>query len=294
MNLEKVKMAVKYLLPWQLRYFIKLQEAKGNIYLPKGIKQKSDIKGYNDAFYEFLASLRKYDLSGNIFCEMGPGHFLTHAALAYQLGCEKAILLEIGDFAGIDTKVDFKDIQLKPGIAAIKKLPQVSGTEIWRQFLGMIDAEYYTDGIYGYERIVDDEVDYVYSGMVLEHVRKNIFKQTLSQMYRFMKPGAVCFHLVDLRDHFGGKKNQLRFPEAVWEDKVHYRMDNYTNRLSCREICEIFMDTGFEIIRLKKRKFKSLPVNRKHLDAAFREYSDEDLLIAEFIIIARKPKEKRA
>lgn len=31
MNLEQIKMSVKNAIPWQFRYFIKLQEAKGNL-----------------------------------------------------------------------------------------------------------------------------------------------------------------------------------------------------------------------------------------------------------------------
>lgn len=77
---------------------------------------------------------------------------------------------------------------------------------------------------------------HVDNSAVLEHIRKNIFMDSIDYMSRFMRAGGMCYHTVDFTDHMGGGKNQLRFPELVWEDEDHYRMDNYTNRIQFPEI----------------------------------------------------------
>lgn len=65
-------------------------------------------------------------------------------------------------------------------------------------------------------------------------------------------------------------------------------MDNYTNRISCSEYCELLKKTGFEIVGLNKRKYKKAPIKRSKLDAAFKDMSEDDLLTSNAIIVTRK------
>ena len=67
MNRERIKRCMKHCLPWKLRYFIKLQEAKGNIRLPDGLKQKRSCREYNDAFYKALEVLKQESTNAVLF-----------------------------------------------------------------------------------------------------------------------------------------------------------------------------------------------------------------------------------
>lgn len=289
MDGEYIKRFIKNCIPWRLRYYIKLQEAKGGIQLGDTVKQQRTIEENNAAFYKALRVFDINDFKGKTVCEMGPGQYLSNAFLEYQLGAEKEILLEIADFVGVDRAVDQNIMRLDPKYEAVRALPMRDTNETWGTYLQKINATYSINGFEGYGEVSDNSVDYVFSISVLEHIRKRIFSDTMKELYRFMKHGAMAYHTVDYKDHFGGGKNQLRFSEAVWEDEIHYKMDNYTNRITCSEMCILFEDIGFEIVGIKKRRFKKLPIHRSKLAPCFAEISDEDLLIESAVFTLRKP-----
>lgn len=285
---ENIKRFIKSCIPWRLRYFIKLQEAKGNIRFPDIIKQKSLIKEYNDELYDAMKKLGINDFNEKTVCEMGPGQYLSHAFMEYQMGAEKEFLLEIADFANVNAPADNGSLIMDNGYGITRTLPAMTDGETWKTYLEKINAVYRTDGLGGYKQVPDSSVDYLFSFSVFEHIRKNIFMDTMKEAYRFMCSGGISYHTVDFKDHLGGGKNQLRFPENVWEDKDHYKMDNYTNRLACSEICQLMIKAGFRIVRVEKKLFKKEPLKRKCLDDGFADISDDDMRTAGAVIIARK------
>lgn len=287
-NPETIKRLIKQAIPWKLRYFIKLQEAKGYIRLPGSIKQFRSVEEYNDAFYRALRLLKIENFQGKAVCELGPGQHLLHPFLEYQMGAREEVLLEIDDFANVDSHVIPEGLELKNGYKAIRSLPAQGAGESWRSYLMKINAQYKTNGLQGYKELADNSIDYVFSFAVFEHIRKKEFIDTLNEIYRFLRDGGVAYQMVDYRDHLGGKKNHLRFPEFVWEDKDHYNMDNYTNRISCSEMCRMMGEAGFRIVKVKKRHFRKPPINRCALDKSFANMDEEDLLTAEAVIVARK------
>lgn len=289
MNSEPIKRFVKNLIPWRLRYYIKLQEAKGIICLPSGIKQFRPIEQYNDQFYQTLNDLHITDFEGKTICELGPGQHLSHAFLEYQMGAKKEWLLEIADFAHIDNLAVLDNVLLDSSQCLKRELPQLQSGEAWKSYLEKINAVYSINGLEGYKAIPDNSVDYCFSYAVIEHIRKDIFMDTIEQMYRFMREGGVCYHTVDFTDHMGGKKNQLRFNESIWEDDVHHNMDNYTNRFSCSQIVGSLKRVGFRKVKIiKQLSFKDLPIKRKYVAKEFEHTTDADLKAAFAIIVLRK------
>ncbi len=288
MDKELLKRFLKSCIPWRLRYLVKIQEAKGNVRLSNGIKQQRTIEEYNNTFFNAMDILGIEDFKGKNVCELGPGQHLIHPFLEYQLGASKEILLEIDDFANVNSLVDRKGLKLRKGYALSKKLPKMETNETWKTYLQRINAEYRTDGLDGYKAIPDNSVNYVFSFAVFEHIRKKEFKEYLRQMYRFMQIGGEAFHVVDYTDHLGGKKNHLRFSETVWEDEVHYKLDNYTNRIPCSEMCRIMKQTGFKIVQCKKTYSEKPLIKRKNMDRCFKDMNEEDILTTGAVIIARK------
>lgn len=288
MDKEKLKRAIKSFMPWRLRYFIKLQEAKGNIHISEGIKQFRTIEQYNDELYDTLRDLKIDSFKGKTVCELGPGQHLSHAFLEYQMGAEKEFLLEIADFAHVDSAAVLKNVVLKNGYDIQKRIPNLQSGESWISYLDKINARYFTNGIAGYKSMLDNSVDFCFSYAVFEHIRKNIFVETLQEIYRFMNVGGICYHTVDFTDHMGGGKNQLRFPDSVWENEVHYKMDMYTNRISCTEMCVLMEEIGFEILALKRQKYKKIPLKRNKINNMFRDINEEDLFTSNAIIVAKK------
>lgn len=131
MSKECIKYFMKNCILWRLRYYIKLQEAKGKIKLSNAIKQHSTIEKYNTELYEVLQAFHIDDFKGKTVCEMGPGQFLSHAFLEYQLGADKEILLEIADYAGIDNPADLSKLALSNHYEAVRELPALDLNEKW-------------------------------------------------------------------------------------------------------------------------------------------------------------------
>lgn len=284
----QVKRFVKQMIPWRLRYLIKLWEAQRKILLPSSLKQRSSSAEYSDSFYNMLEAIGVDNIVGKTVCEMGPGQFLTNAFLEYQMGANREILLEIADFAKINAPADQVVFLLRDGYPKVRNLPEMDADETRESYLSKINAVYSTSGLAGYQEVADNEVDCVFSVAVLEHVRKKEFVKTLQEVWRFMRVGGVTCHQVDFRDHLGGGKNQLRFSSAVWEDDAHYKMDNYTNRLSCTEMVHMMENAGFKIIKVNRKMYRTCPLQRKYLAAEFADISDEDLMTAGALIIAKK------
>lgn len=288
--MENILKSVKNLIPWKLRYWIKLTEAKHPGLIPSVFKQKSEPKHYNDVFYQALETMGIENLKEKVICEMGPGQFLSHAFLAYQLGADRIYLLEIDDFAGQDEDAKMsRALLLRAGMKKIRNLPEMEEWGTWKKCLKMLNARYYTDGIEGYRRIPDNTVDFVFSFSVAEHIRKNVIRETMQEMYRFMKHGGISYHAVDLKDHFGGGKNHLRFSETDWEDSIHYKMDNYTNRISCSELIAMWKECGFSVSYLKREKMdKRKLLQRRQMNSVFSDMSEKDFATGSFVVILRK------
>lgn len=281
---------IKRLLPWRVRYFLHLEAAKRNIKFPEIFKLHYSHEYYSSAFFTMMDECNIQDFSNQCVCELGPGGSLDSALIAYQLGAQKTILLDIDDLACSDSIfLKGEHCDLLGDRHSLHELPEVTSAETWHAYLTKINAVYLTNGIAGYYTVPSDSVDHVFSIAVLEHVRRNIFEETVREIYRFTKPGGTAFHVVDFRDHLGGKKNHLRFPFSVWEDADHYKMEMYTNRIQCSEICKIFEQVGFYIVRLEKKYFDTMPIARSELADALTDISEDDLMCSVARLMVRKP-----
>lgn len=285
-TIEKVKYLAKRAIPWRLRYHIKIWEAEGKIRIPNRLKTHGDVNEYNHTLYNILDELGiKDNLLNKTVCEIGPGEYCSHAALEYQMGADREILIDIKDFVGLENLAVPDHLRLDPKrYQIIRELPEISDNETWMSLLKKINGSYYTNGFEDYKQIQDNSVDICFGVSVLQHIRKKFFVSSIKEIYRFMRPGGVAWFYVDLRDMIGGKKNHLRFAADVWEDHTHYDMDNYTNRISYSEMCDIFLSAGFGIKTVKVAKFAKMPVSRRYLSEEFWDMTDKDLMISQFII----------
>ncbi len=145
---------------------------------------------HSDSFYNMLQVIGIDNMMGKTVCEMGLGQFLTNAFLEYQMGAEREILLEIADFAKVNTPIGREGI-LRDGYPEARNLPEMDADETGVSYLSKINAVYSTSGLAGYKDVADDEVDCVFSVAVLEHIRRKEFKETLQEVYRFMRAGAL-------------------------------------------------------------------------------------------------------
>lgn len=223
-------------------------------------------------------------IHGHRILELGPGDSIGSAIIAASIGAE-AIIIDAGSFARDD--VDFyiafantlqeKDF-LPPDIKFCKNINEI---------LLACRSQYKTEGLTSLRSLPDDSIDYIFSQAVLEHVRKHEFLSTLKEFRRILKPGGVCSHQIDLRDHLGGALNNLRFGSRTWESNFFASSGFYTNRICFTHMMDLFDQAGFQASVSDVKRWPNLPTPRCKLAPEFRSLSDEELSISQFDVVLR-------
>lgn len=219
--------------------------------------------------------------------ELGPGNSLGTALFAAARGVERTWLVDVGDFVS-DDMVLYREIARMmeagaPGFAARVDLTGRAG------MLASLNATYLTGGTADLAKIPSGSLDLILSTAVLEHVRRGEFSTLAAEMLRVLRPGGTAYHEVDLMDHLGGALNNLRFSEQTWESAFLASSGFYTNRIRCGEMLAALAAAGFEAAVTRIARWPALPTPRGALDAPFRALPEDELRIANFGVLLRKP-----
>ncbi len=218
--------------------------------------------------------------------ELGPGDSIFSAAIARSLNASSVCLVDVGAFATIDMTAYssmFSFLRQKGFTLPFKKDPNTI-TDILKE----CNCQYLTDGIRSLEQLPSESVDYCFSNAVLEHIPKHDFPIMAHELFRIVKPGGVCVHRVDLKDHLGGGLNNLRFSESIWEGALFSRSGFYTNRIRFKEMLTIFTEAGFTYTLPRVLRWESLPIARTEVNGAFSQLIDDDLLVSGFDVVLTK------
>jgi hypothetical protein len=221
------------------------------------------------------------------FVELGPGDSLGSVLVAASRGVSRSWLVDVGDFATPDMAV-YRSIaemldRKVPGFAARVDLSSRD------RMLASIGATYLTRGVASLREIPAGAADIVLSTSVLEHVRRHEFDALVAETFRILRPGGTGHHSVDLMDHLGGALNHLRFSKKVWEGSLFANSGFYTNRLCFEEVLATMRAAGFEVAVRQIARWPLVPTSRRLLAAPFRDLPEEDLRIANFDVLLRRP-----
>lgn len=221
-------------------------------------------------------------LAGRTVMELGPGDSAATALIAKAHGA-RAILVDVGPYIRGDLEPyrRLAEALSEQGLNA----PPLDDCRSIEEMLSRCDARYLTNGLASLRTLESGAVDVIFSQAVLEHVRKHEFLETMRECRRILKHDGRCSHQVDLRDHFNGALNNLRFGERRWETEPFVSAGFYTNRLRLAEILDATKAAGFDTQDLDVRRWTSLPTSRHKLAPEFRNLPDEDLLISDFDVV---------
>jgi SAM-dependent methyltransferase len=219
--------------------------------------------------------------------ELGPGNSLGTALFAAARAVERTWLVDVGDFASDDMAL-YRDIARMaeaeaPGFTARVDLTGRAA------MLASLNATYLTGGVASLAEIPSRSLDVILSTAVLEHVRRGEFAKLAAEMLRVLRPGGTAYHEVDLMDHLGGALNNLRFSEETWESALLADSGFYTNRIRCREMVTALAAAGFETAVTRIARWPALPTPRGALSEPFRALPEDELRIANFGVLLRKP-----
>jgi hypothetical protein len=151
-------------------------------------------------------------------------------------------------------------------------------------------ATYKTEGLKSMREIPSGSVNFAWSQAVLEHIRRDEFREFMGELRRVLSADGACSHRVDLKDHLGGALDNLRFPADLWEADWMARSGFYTNRFRYSEMLDVFQSVGFDIDIVRVDRWKALPTPRSRMALAFRELDDDELLVSAFDVVLRPSK----
>jgi len=272
---------MKQAVPWWAKVAAKILISRLNLrnyqfWKKFGIFVNGPMENPEYAINVFEKHYRYYHRKSFTCLELGCGDSLASALIARKHGAERVYLVDVGDF------VD-RNIMMYESLAL--KLDMDIDFYSVESYLERCYASYLTHGLKSLKTIPDNSVDFIFSQAVLEHVRKGEFRQTLDELRRILKYGGKMSHSVDLKDHLGGKLNNLRFSESWWEDDRIANSGFYTNRLRYSEMLKLFEDSGFEYECVDIKRFEKIPTPRKMMDESFSRFSDDDLRVSSFHVV---------
>jgi len=221
-----------------------------------------------------------------VVCELGPGDLLSTALIAPCFGGIESYLIDVGSFAANDIKFYNKlaNFLSEKQLTHFVYSSDFSLGELMKQN----NAHYLVNGLLSLRDVPDESVDFVFSHAVLEHIRLKDFNNTIKELYRIQKPGGIASHHIDLKDHLGGRLNNLRFSNNIWESDFFSSSGFYTNRLRANNIIDMIKRAGFKIVLQEEHRWEKLPTPRHKLDGEFSNLSEENLLIHDLDIVYRK------
>lgn len=222
---------------------------------------------------------------GFVGLELGPGDSLSSALLAKTFGASKTFLVDVECCASTDLRVyrrmesHLRQLGMYP--------PSLDHCRTMDDIAETCGTQYMTEGLTSLRKIPSAAVDFVWSNAVLPYVRRNQFVSTLRELRRIQRPDGVASHSVPIKDIIGGKLNDLRFSEGIWESALMANSRFYTNRLRYQELLRLFQEAGFEPEVVRKTEWEALPTPRPKMAEQFASLSEEDLRISDFDVLLR-------
>jgi len=274
--------------PWFLKMFLKILLARfpvpHAIWYKVGIFKHGEMADFSYARGVFVSHLAKAGLEeigknlNKTILEVGPGESLTSALFAKAYGFKRSVLLDVGNFTLPDLTV-YQELARKLAGEGMP-CPLIHACGSIEEMLIALDSQYLITGLKSLKMIPDESVDFIFSNAVLEHIRKKEFSETSQEFWRILKPGGICTHVVDYRDHLEESLHNLRFSDWFWEADWIASSGFYTNRIRFGEMIRIFEALSFEVQVLNKVEWQTLPISKKYLNVQFRSMPDAELKIS--------------
>lgn len=224
------------------------------------------------------------DLENANVVEIGAGHSLGIAALLLMQGASKVTAIDIKAYADPSNIDQFSPtIERATEIGLLNKEQGINLDKIKQHLRYSIVQD---DDSWELE---DNSADLIYSFYSGEHWRS--VDKVLSETYRVLKPGGLCIHTIDLRDHYHFDENWLQFlyyEEWLWEAMTSKR-GRWSNRLLSPQ-WKSKIKYWFDVLTFEEIKQSlSQDFDSAKLATPFQKYDLESLSVFEVFVVARKP-----
>jgi SAM-dependent methyltransferase len=240
--------------------------------------------GTMDAPSQAFAIFRKHmnaggltNFSGRTVLELGPGNSTLTALFARAFGAIGTWLIDANELTSQETTLFDEAEQMLAELGF--PVPAISKAGSLNDILKDLNAVYLTKGLESLASVPTEEIDFLFSHAVLEHIRLADFAKTAQEMRRVLKPWGVASHQIDFRDHLQNGLHNLRFSPRVWESEFMARSGFYTNRITWPAMKQLFQDAGFSV-ELQSLEYWAggLPTPQRRMALPFREMTADELM----------------
>jgi SAM-dependent methyltransferase len=212
--------------------------------------------------------------------ELGPGDSFFSALIAKTFGASAAIAVDVGPFATSDL-APYRQMESYLHQSGLQP-PSLDRCSNVDDVMRLCSGQYLTNGLASLKEIPSESIDFIWSHAVLQHVRRKEFVPLLRELRRIQRPDGVSSHCLSLSDILGGRLNDLRFSERIWECPFMANSGFYTNRIRYPMLLDMFREAGFEPHVYRTAKWESLPTPRRKMAPEFAKLTDEDLQVSGF------------
>jgi hypothetical protein len=272
----------KRYVPWYAKLGIKL--AASRLPIPHGawhrlgLFQHGRMDNPDYAIAIFDRHIRRINPApGFTLLELGPGDSLASAVLTKAYGGETSFLVDVAPFATSDLSF-YRELARALRLRGLPA-PDLQGVASVDELLDVCGAHYLTNGLESLATIDPASVDALFSHAVVEHIPLAELEATFTQMRMLLAGTGAASHNIDLRDHFQGELQSLRFTEKRWESDWFATSGFYTNRLRAGQLCELFERCGLSVEIVHQEVWPDVPIDPSLLAPPFRNLSAADLRI---------------
>lgn len=174
---------------------------------------------------------------------------------------------ELDDLSFPLGEVDLSEERLERIRAAIRRMDDPASGPFEIRYFAPWDEE---------SPVPPASVDMAYSQAVLEHVVD--LRQAYSAMAKWVKPGGLISHNIDLRSHGTAfdENGHWSYSDVQWRRANNKQAYRAINRVPCSGHLKLIEEAGFEIVDcVRVDDFRG--IERKHLAPKFQGLSDSDL-----------------
>lgn len=174
---------------------------------------------------------------------------------------------------------------------ALSQIEKILDVPSFEDLYTLFDATYTVDEDGSLAAYSSRAHELVFSFHVLEHVGRDIIRDTVSDMYRILKPGGYCIHQIGIDDHLThydkaeSPKKYIAYSMATrkrfFENSIQYH-----NVLQANDYIKIFEGQGFEVIELDR---ETVDIDSIKINKDWQGYSTEDLETTILTIVCKKP-----
>jgi hypothetical protein len=245
-----------------------------------------------------LVALTAGTVQGKTCMEFGSGHLLSEPLVLWLAGAQRVVAVDYNPI--LRPNFARRALLAADCVALRRSLSSIAPAELidhrmhrlqclprWTlDHLAELGIEYRAPLDFSESPPFCSEFDLIHSAAVLEHLPGQAVPAILANLQAAMRPGALALHDIHLEDHRDFRCDPFAFlgAETDWRPSAS---DSRGNRLRASDWVRAFGQAGAAAVEVLGELVRDDALLPKALDAAFVDYTKQDLRTASILLAVR-------